>query len=45
MDNKKAKKLYSVKFEGPLKTAANTADSKIYIADNTGRIACLVPIE
>jgi outer membrane protein assembly factor BamB len=45
MDNKKAKKLYSVKFEGPLKTAANTANSKIYIADNLGRIACLVPIE
>jgi hypothetical protein len=45
MDNKKAKRLYSVNFAGVSKHASNTADSKIYIADETGRIACLKPIE
>ena len=45
MDNKKAKPLYSVNFAGVSKYAANMADSKIYIADKAGRIACLKPIE
>jgi len=44
MDNKKAKRLYSVNFAGVSKYAANTADSKIYIADKSGRIACLQPV-
>jgi hypothetical protein len=43
MDNIKAKQLYSVNVALPLKYAANTADSKIYIADAEGRIACLEP--
>lgn len=45
MDNKKAKRLYSVNFAGISNYAANTADSKIYIANKAGRIACLKPIE
>ena len=45
MDNKKAKRLYSVNFAGISKYAANMADSKIYIANENGRIACLKPIE
>jgi hypothetical protein len=45
MDNKKAKRLYSMNFAGISKYTANTADSKIYIANEAGRIACLRPIE
>jgi len=45
MDNKKAKQLYSVNLAGVSRHAANVADSKIYIADKNGRIACLRPIE
>ena len=45
MDNKKAKQLYSVNFAPVSKYVTNVADSKIYIADNSGRIACLRPIE
>jgi outer membrane protein assembly factor BamB len=43
MDNKKAKQQYSVNLAGVSKYAANVADSKIYIADKEGRIACLKP--
>ncbi|MHC4098909.1 MAG: PQQ-binding-like beta-propeller repeat protein [Planctomycetota bacterium] len=45
MDNKKAKRLYSVNFAGISNYAFNMADSKIYIANKAGRIACLKPIE
>jgi outer membrane protein assembly factor BamB len=45
MDNKRAKHLYSVNFAGVSRYAANSADSKIYIADEAGRIACLEPVE
>ena len=45
MDNKKAKRLYSVNFAGVSRYATNVEDSKIYIADASGRIACLRPIE
>ena len=45
MDNNKAKWLYSVNLAGVSKYVANTVDSKIYIADETGRIACLKPVE
>lgn len=45
MDNKRAKKLYSVNFAGVSRYAVNAADSKIYIADESGRIACLEPVE
>jgi hypothetical protein len=44
MDNKKAKQLCSVDLAGVSRYAANVADSKIYIADESGRIACLRPI-
>jgi len=45
MDNKKAKQLYLVDFAGVSKYATNVADSRIYIADKNGRIACLQPIK
>ncbi|UCE98588.1 MAG: PQQ-binding-like beta-propeller repeat protein [Planctomycetota bacterium] len=45
MDNKNAKQLYSVNFAGVSKYVSNVLDSKIYIADVSGRIACLKPIE
>jgi outer membrane protein assembly factor BamB len=45
MDNKKAKRLYSVNFAGVSIYTANLADSKIYIANKAGRIACLKPVE
>lgn len=45
MDNNTGKSLYSVNFAAVSRYAANTADSKIYIADESGRIACLEPVE
>jgi len=45
MDNKTAKRLYSVNFARVSRYAANVEDSKIYIADESGRIACLRPVE
>lgn len=45
MDNLAAKKLYSVNFAEVTRHTANTIDSKIYIADEDGRIACLQPIK
>jgi len=44
MDNKKAKQQYCVNLAGVSRYAANVVDSKIYIADKEGRIACLKPI-
>lgn len=43
MDNVAMAKLYSVNFRGVRRFATNTADSKMYIADEGGRIACLQP--
>ncbi len=45
MDNAGAKLLYTVNFARVSRYAANTMDSKIYIADERGRIACLEPIQ
>ncbi len=45
MDNAKQKQVRRVEFAGELKYASNSADSKIYIGDKTGRLACLEPIE
>jgi len=45
MDNKAMTKLYSVNFHGVTRFAYNTADSRIYVADEGGRIACLRPVE
>jgi outer membrane protein assembly factor BamB len=45
MDNAKARKLYAVNFAHISKHAANAMDDKIYIADKSGRIACLQPVE
>jgi len=44
MDNRNSKKLYSVNFAEVTRHTANTIDSKIYIADEHGRIACLQPV-
>jgi outer membrane protein assembly factor BamB len=44
MDNAKGKQLYSVNIGKPVKFAVNTMDSKIYIADSEGRLACLEPV-
>jgi outer membrane protein assembly factor BamB len=44
MNNTEKKKLSSVNFAGVTRHAANLVDSKIYIADKSGRIACLQPI-
>ena len=43
MDNEQGRHLYTVNFAGVSRYAANVADSKMYIADETGRIACLKP--
>jgi hypothetical protein len=45
MDNNRAKKLYWVNFAGVSIHAANAPDSKLYIADKRGRVACLEPVE
>ena len=45
MDNTKARKLYSVNFGAVTVHAANTGDEKIYIADKSGRVMCLQPVE
>ena len=45
MDNLSTKKLYSVNFAEVSIYAANLVDSKIYVADERGRIACLQPVE
>jgi outer membrane protein assembly factor BamB len=44
MDNKKAKQVYTVDLSGVSIYVTNVADSRIYIADKSGRIACLSPI-
>ncbi|UCF43662.1 MAG: PQQ-binding-like beta-propeller repeat protein [Planctomycetota bacterium] len=44
MDNRKAKRLYSVNFSGVSRYVTNLSDSKIYIADEGGRLACIRPI-
>jgi len=45
MDNNERKKLYSVNFAQVSRYAANMIDSKIYIADESGRVACIEPVE
>ena len=45
MDNEKPEHLYTVNFAGVSRYAANVTDSKMYIADETGRIACLKPFK
>ncbi len=45
MDNLSAKRLYSVNLAEVSRYTANITDSKIYIADERGRIACLQPVE
>jgi outer membrane protein assembly factor BamB len=45
MDNARGKLLYTVNFADVSKYAANTTDSKIYIADERGRVACLEPVK
>jgi len=45
MDNTEEELLYSVNLVGVSRYAANVNDSKMYIADARGRIACLQPAE
>ncbi len=45
MNNTKARRFYSVNLADVSRHATNTADSKIYIADEHGRIACLEPVK
>jgi outer membrane protein assembly factor BamB len=45
MDNVEARKLYSVNFANVSRYVANTADEKIYVADERGRMLCLQPLE
>ncbi|MBN2182171.1 MAG: PQQ-binding-like beta-propeller repeat protein [Sedimentisphaerales bacterium] len=45
MDNDKRRKLQSVNFAGVSIHAVNLTDSKIYIANKAGRIACLQPVD
>jgi outer membrane protein assembly factor BamB len=45
MDNMARGKLYSVNFRGVRRFAFNTGDSKMYISDEHGRIACLQPVK
>ncbi|MBN1804062.1 MAG: PQQ-binding-like beta-propeller repeat protein [Sedimentisphaerales bacterium] len=44
MDNLSVKKLYSVNFAEVSRYTTNVTDSKIYIADEQGRITCLQPV-
>ncbi len=44
MDNQTAKKLFTVNLAGVSPYAVNTVDSRIYIADKAGRIACIEPV-
>jgi outer membrane protein assembly factor BamB len=43
MDNAAGRKVCSVNFAPVVYHAANTADGRIYVADETGRVACLEP--
>ncbi len=43
MDNNTGKQLYSVNFAGVSKYTANAGDSKMYIANEDGRVACIKP--
>lgn len=45
MDNARRRQLYAVGLGGASRYATNTADSKIYVADEAGRLACLQPAE
>ncbi len=45
MDNKAGKQLYSVNLESISKYVSNVVDSKIYVGDDSGRIACIKPVE
>jgi len=45
MDNNTGRRVSSANFAGVSRYVANVFDSKIYIADESGRIACLRPIE
>lgn len=44
MHNASAKQVYSVNFAGVSRQAYNTLDSKIYVGDKAGRVACLEPL-
>jgi len=45
IDNNKARSLYWVNFAAVSRYVPNTIDSRIYIADERGRLACIEPAE
>jgi len=45
MDNEKGKQLYSMNFAGVTKYVCNQDNRRIYIADDSGRVACIEPAE
>ena len=45
MDNTRNSRHYCVNFSSVNRYACNTTDSKIYVADDTGRIMCLEPLQ
>jgi len=45
MDNIQCKELYTVNFSDVTRYVSNTEDSRIYIGDDSGRVACLEPVE
>jgi len=44
MDNNQGRRLYSVNFARVRKYVTNVTDSRMYIADDSGRIACIEPL-
>lgn len=45
MDNEKRRRIYSANFAAVSRYATNLVDSKIYIGDEKGRVACIRPVE
>ena len=45
MDNHRRSRHYCVNFSSVNRYACNTTDSKMYVADDTGRIMCLEPLQ
>ncbi len=44
MDNKKLKKIHEIEIPGVTRWVTNTVDARIYLADESGRIVCIKPI-
>ncbi len=44
MDNAAGRRLYAANFAPVTDHASNTVDARLYVADETGRVACLEPV-